>query len=99
MIESNALHEAFAPLIRESLSDRLVTRIRTSIENGRYRDGDRLPTIDQMAAAFRVGSSTVREALTKLEMMRVVEVRHGLGVFVVDASPTGELSAHGTASR
>ena len=88
MIESTALFAAFAPVIRESLSDRLVVRIRASIEKGHYREGDRLPTIDQMAAAFRVGSSTVREALTKLEMMRVVEVRHGLGVFVVDTLQT-----------
>jgi DNA-binding FadR family transcriptional regulator len=36
-----------------------------------------------MARAFGVAPASVRVALTKLEMLHVVEVRHGLGVFVV----------------
>ena len=35
-----------------------------------------------MARAFRVGAPTVRQALTKLETLEIVEVRHGLGVYV-----------------
>jgi DNA-binding FadR family transcriptional regulator len=35
-----------------------------------------------MARAFGVGAPTVRQALTKLEMMQLVDVRHGLGVYV-----------------
>jgi DNA-binding FadR family transcriptional regulator len=42
-----------------------------------------------MARAFGVGAPTVRQALTKLEMMRLVDVRHGLGVYVL--SPPAEL--------
>ena len=44
-----------------------------------------LPTIGEMARAFAVGRGAVREALTKLQMMRIVEVRHGRGAFVLDA--------------
>ena len=82
MIESSTLHEAFAPVARGPLSDRVAARIRSSIDSGRYRGGDRLPSIGAMARAFGVGSGSVRVALTKLEMQRLVEVRHGLGVFV-----------------
>ena len=35
-----------------------------------------------MARVFQVGAPTVRQALTKLETLEVVEVRHGLGVYV-----------------
>jgi len=83
MIDSDAMNDAFAPLPRERLSDHLASRIGGSIERGQYRLGDRLPSIDAMARAFGVAPASVRVALTKLEMLQVVEVRHGLGVFVV----------------
>jgi DNA-binding FadR family transcriptional regulator len=40
-----------------------------------------------MAREFRVGAPTVRQALTKLEMLGLVDVRHGLGVYVRDVPP------------
>jgi GntR family transcriptional repressor for pyruvate dehydrogenase complex len=73
---------AFAPIRKQRLSDELVRRIQGSIETGQFREGDRLPSIAEMARRFDVGLATVREALTKLEVMRVVEIRHGSGVYV-----------------
>jgi len=78
------MNEAFAPIARERLSDHLATRIGGSIERGVYRSGDRLPSIGEMARAFGVAPASVRVALTKLEMLRIVEIRHGLGVFVME---------------
>jgi len=72
----------FTPLVRESLSDRLARRIRGLIQSGGYEDGDRLPSIMEMARRFGVGHPTIREALKKLETMGVVEIRHGSGVYV-----------------
>lgn len=83
MIDGDAMQDAFAPISRERLSDHLANRIGGSIESGHYRLGDRLPSIGEMARAFRVAPASIRVALTKLEMLRIVEVRHGLGVFVV----------------
>lgn len=73
---------AFAPIRKQRLSDELVRQIRGSIDTGRFREGDRLPPIAEMARRFEVGLATVREALTKLEVMEIVEIRHGSGVFV-----------------
>lgn len=67
---------------RQSLSDRLARRIRELIQQGEYRQGDRLPAIMEMARSFGVGHPTVREALKKLEAVGVVEIRHGSGVYV-----------------
>jgi GntR family transcriptional repressor for pyruvate dehydrogenase complex len=72
----------FVPIRKQRLSDELVRRIRGSIETGQFRPGDRLPTIAEMARRFDVGLATVREALTKLEMAGVLEIRHGSGVYV-----------------
>jgi GntR family transcriptional repressor for pyruvate dehydrogenase complex len=76
------MKHAFAPLERQSLSDRLARQIRGSIQSGDFRRGDRLPPIMEMARRFGVGHPTIREALKKLEAIGVVDIRHGSGVFV-----------------
>ena len=76
------MENAFRPVVRQSLSDRLARRIRGLIQTGDYDEGDRLPAIMEMARRFGVGHPTVREALKKLEAMGVVEIRHGSGVYV-----------------
>jgi GntR family transcriptional repressor for pyruvate dehydrogenase complex len=76
------MSNAFTPVLKQSLSDRLAQRIRFLIQRGDYRVGDRLPAIMEMAKNFGVGHPTVREALKKLETVGVVEIRHGSGVYV-----------------
>lgn len=76
------MKDALRPVMKQSLSDRLAGRIQGLIRSGDYTLGDRLPTITEMARRFGVGHPTVREALKKLETMRVVEIRHGSGVYV-----------------
>src|SRR5687767_8271005 len=76
------MKNAFEPVLRQSLADRLARRIRGLIQNGAYKEGDRLPPIMEMARQFGVGHPTVREALKKLETVGVVEIRHGSGVYV-----------------
>jgi GntR family transcriptional repressor for pyruvate dehydrogenase complex len=72
----------FVPVQRRRLSDELAERILASIAAGRLRPGDQLPPIVEMARSFHVAAATVREALIRLESQRVVEIRHGAGVFV-----------------
>jgi len=72
----------YTPIQRPRLSDELVRRILSLIDEGRFVAGDRLPPIAEMARRFRVARATVREALFKLELLRVVEIRHGTGVYV-----------------
>jgi GntR family transcriptional regulator, transcriptional repressor for pyruvate dehydrogenase complex len=76
------MKDVLRPVPKQTLSDRLARRIRALIQTGDYHQGDRLPTIMEMARRFGVGHPTVREALKKLETMGVVEIRHGSGVYV-----------------
>src|SRR5919202_321559 len=78
----DGMSDAFAPVSKQSLTDRLARQIRGLIQRGDYRQGDRLPPIMEMARRFRVGHPTIREALKKLEAIGVVEIRHGSGVYV-----------------
>jgi GntR family transcriptional regulator, transcriptional repressor for pyruvate dehydrogenase complex len=70
------------PVVRHSLSDDLAKRVRGLIREGKYRPGDRLPSINEMARRFGVGHPTLREALKKLETLGIVYIRHGSGVYV-----------------
>jgi GntR family transcriptional repressor for pyruvate dehydrogenase complex len=76
------MRDAFGPVLKQSLSDKLAQRIRAMIQKGDYKQGDRLPPIMEMARRFGVGHPTIREALKKLETMGFVEIRHGSGVYV-----------------
>lgn len=70
------------PMRTDSLADTLARRIRAMVQSGEYSEGDRLPAILELARQFGVGPPTVREALKKLETLGVVDVRHGVGVYV-----------------
>jgi GntR family transcriptional repressor for pyruvate dehydrogenase complex len=76
------MNDAFRPVMKQSLSDRLARRIRALIQAGDYKVGDRLPAIMEMARRFGVGHPTVREALKKLQTVGIVDIRHGSGVYV-----------------
>jgi GntR family transcriptional repressor for pyruvate dehydrogenase complex len=78
------MFDGFSPVRRERLTDNLASRISDLIRAGDFRVGDRLPPIAHMARLFRVGAPTVRQALTKLETLQIVEIRHGSGVYVRD---------------
>jgi GntR family transcriptional repressor for pyruvate dehydrogenase complex len=73
---------SFTPIHRPRLADELVNRLLASIRDGRLIVGERLPPIAEMARRFRVARATVREAVVTLELMCVVEIRHGAGVYV-----------------
>lgn len=76
------------PVQRQRLSEELAQRVRQLIRQRGYAPGDRLPSIAGMARDFGVAPPTLREGLRRLEMLGVVEIRHGAGVFVGrDADP------------
>jgi GntR family transcriptional repressor for pyruvate dehydrogenase complex len=76
------MQDAFTPIPKQNLADQLARRIRELIRTGGYDNGDRLPSIMEMARRFKVGHPSVREALKRLQALGVVEVRHGSGVYV-----------------
>jgi GntR family transcriptional regulator, transcriptional repressor for pyruvate dehydrogenase complex len=69
-------------LVTERLSDRLAARIAEQIDGGALHPGDRLPTEQQLAAAYGVSRTVVREAVHQLRSQGLVRSRQGSGVFV-----------------
>lgn len=68
------------PLYRQ-LADLLLSRIR----EGDYANGGRIPSEHQLAAQYRIGRPTARQAVDVLVRKGVVARRRGAGTFVCEA--------------
>ena len=68
---------------RRSLVDTTIELIRTHIENGSWKVGDRIPKELELAEMLQVGRNTVREAIRVLSHAEVLEVRQGDGTYVL----------------
>ncbi|WP_123043692.1 FadR/GntR family transcriptional regulator [Cohnella candidum] len=67
----------------ELVADRLLRRIR----EGEWAPGSRLPSVVELAEAYGVGRSTIREAVSALKATGWLDVRHGGGTFVKSVLP------------
>jgi DNA-binding FadR family transcriptional regulator len=81
------------PIAHASVPDLVFERLRDLILGGGYGPGERLPTQRTLAADLGVNMASVREALGRLEQLRLVEVRHGDATRVRDWRRDGGLEA------
>jgi len=84
---------ALGPVTRSSVPDQVFARLCEAILGGRYAPGERLPPQRALAAELEVNMASVREALKRLEQLRLVEVRHGDATRVLDWRRSGGLEA------
>jgi GntR family transcriptional repressor for pyruvate dehydrogenase complex len=76
---------------RTSVSEQVFERLMEDLIGGRYAPGERLPTQRRLAEDFRVNLGSVREALKRLEQLKLVDVRHGEAMRVRDWRADGGL--------
>lgn len=74
---------------RPRLYDSVAKGVAAKIRTGEFAIGERLPSERELALAYGVSRPTVREAVFALELDGLVEVRKGVGVFVIAMSPRG----------
>lgn len=60
----------------------IVEQISNLIEQGDLKPGDRLPSERTLSSELNIGRQSLREALSVLEAVGLLEVRHGIGTFV-----------------
>lgn len=71
--------------IYEEVADTLLE----SIRSGELQPGEKLDSVQQLAESFQVGRSAIREALTSLRAMGLIEMRQGEGTYVKAFEPGG----------
>lgn len=57
------------------------------VKRGELEPGDRLPAERVLAEMLGVGRPTLREALRALQLLGIVDIRHGGGVFISELQP------------
>jgi DNA-binding GntR family transcriptional regulator len=69
-------------LVNEPLYQRVVDDVTARIKAGELKPGQRLPTINDLAAEYEVGTTTIKTALMMLRASGVVVGQQGKAVYV-----------------
>jgi GntR family transcriptional repressor for pyruvate dehydrogenase complex len=69
------------PIKKTRIAEEVADRIRTLILDGTFLPGRRLPSERVLSERFGVSRGSIRDALRMLEMIGLLETRHGQGTF------------------
>jgi GntR family transcriptional repressor for pyruvate dehydrogenase complex len=73
----------------------VMEQIKSRIRNGEFAPGTKLSSVVDLASSFGVGRSTIREALSALKAMGLVEIRQGGGTYVSAELPKEQAPGEG----
>ena len=79
-------------LKKDSAPKSVVNLITDYILAKKLKPGDQLPTETELMAALDIGRNSVREGIKMLVTIGIVEIRKGIGSFVVDKIPPSALN-------
>jgi GntR family transcriptional repressor for pyruvate dehydrogenase complex len=77
----------------ESLRSQVYAQLKSQLMEGVWKVGEKLPSENELCSSFGVSRVTVRAALQQLEILGLVETRHGEGNFVRDFSSISAVDA------
>lgn len=72
----------FQQIRPQKIYEKVAEQIKTMIENGELKPGEKLPSVNDLSEQLQVGRSAVREALSALQAMGLIELKQGEGTFV-----------------
>jgi GntR family transcriptional repressor for pyruvate dehydrogenase complex len=67
------------PVSRTTLSEQVAMKLASALSAKRWAAGDKLPSESELCKIFKVGRSTLREALTSLSFIGLIRMRPGEG--------------------
>ena len=68
----------------KNLSNVVIRKVQEMILSGELQEGDKLPPEREMTQRLGIGRPALREGLKSLEMLGLVERRHGLGNYIIN---------------
>lgn len=77
----------------------IVDQIKRAIASGNLKQGDSLPSLRETALKLRVNPITVGKAYKQLEFDGLIEIKQGLGCFVIDGNSATEVFRRDTLVR
>lgn len=76
----------FQPIKPRKIYEQIVEQIKAMVVEGNLKPGDRLPSEREMADKLEVSRASVREALSALHLVGLVEIKSGEGTFIKQAN-------------
>lgn len=76
------LNLIFKPIKTKKIYEEVVEQLKMMLTEGKLKPGDKLPSERDMAESLGVSRASVREALTTLEAIGILEIKPGEGTFV-----------------
>lgn len=77
---------SFQPIKTRKIYEEIVEQLKDMLSRGELKPGDKLPSEREMAESLGVSRASVREALTALEAIGILDVRPGEGTYVKQTS-------------
>nr|WP_312578264.1 FadR/GntR family transcriptional regulator [Sedimentibacter sp.] len=74
----------FESIENKKISQVVIEQIQDMIMSGELKNGDKLPPERELTQALNIGRPALREALKALEVIGLIESRHGQGNFIVN---------------
>lgn len=90
-MDSTGVTPAFTAVRSDRAYRQVVTQFQAQVRAGNLQSGDKLPPEREMAVQFGVGRNSIREAMRELDLLGLIDSRHGEGTFV--AAPSAETIA------
>ncbi|WP_062513206.1 FadR/GntR family transcriptional regulator [Halobacillus sp. KGW1] len=72
----------YKPIRTKKIYEQVADSLLDSLKNGTLKSGDKLDSVEVLAKNFDVGRSAIREALSALRAMGLLEMRQGEGTYV-----------------
>ncbi len=72
----------FKPIKNNKVYEQVIEQIKNLIYEGKIKRGDKLPSERELKERLNVSRASIREAFSALEMIGLIESRHGEGTFI-----------------
>lgn len=73
---------AYKQIKPKKIYEEVAEALLSMIKGGQLKPGDKLDSVQQLAENFQVGRSAIREALSALRAMGLVEMKQGEGTYI-----------------
>jgi GntR family transcriptional regulator len=97
--QPSAVLGALDPTSDRAVFRQIADHLRTAIDKGKFKEGDKLPSESELVEHYGVSRMTVRNALSVLQGEGLVVSEHGKGVFVRPRPPVRRLASDRFARR
>jgi DNA-binding FadR family transcriptional regulator len=89
MLQGNDLRMDLEPIASDRMADVVETRLREYFKKKSFKPGDQLPTEVELATALGISRNVLREALSRLRMLGMIETRKKRGMVLANPDVLG----------